>query len=93
MRFPSSLVKLSGIVVLAMTVLNGGAQAAPQGWKCSYGITPPYLRGSKIYYSCFGKDLTETRARARVQCRRLNDCETGACIPLNFTPRRSCGRG
>ena len=92
MGFRSSLLRAFGAAMLALAFMQGGAHAAPQGWKCSYGITPPYLRGSKIYYSCFGKNLNETRARARAQCSRLNDCETGACIPLNYTPRPSCGR-
>ena len=92
MRIRSFLLTIGGAALLVVALLHGGAQAAPEGWKCSYGITPPYLRGSKIYYSCSGKSLTETRARAQAQCRRLNDCEVGACIPLNYAPRPSCGR-
>jgi hypothetical protein len=87
MRIRSSLLTAGGAAFLVAALLHGGAQAAPEGWKCSYGTTPPYLRGSKIYYSCSGKSLSETRARARAQCRRLDDCEVGACIPLDYVLR------
>ena len=90
MRFRSTLFMTIAACAMALTV--SGAKAGPPGWECSYA-TFPFLRSrSKIYYSCTGTSLSETRARARAQCRRLNHCALGACIPLNFSPRRSCGK-
>ena len=69
------------------------SMAAPQGWECSYSVTP--LGGrftSTIFYSCSGRNLPETRARARSQCNSLPFCVTGACIPLNHSPRGGCRR-
>lgn len=82
----------AGATMFATAFLHGGALASPKGWECSYAIDPYRRTMSKIYYSCSGASLTETRARARWQCRRLNNCITGACLPLDFTPRRTCGR-
>ena len=92
MKSYSAILIIAATIMLAMTLPHRGAQAEPPGWKCSYGVTPAYLRGSRIFYACYGKSLSETRARARAQCRRLDSCETGACIPLEYPPRPSCGR-
>ena len=91
MQGRSSLLAVAGLATLVMAFQHGSAQAAPKGWKCSYAIAPVRNR-APIYYACYGKSLSETRARARAECRRLNSCDTGACLPLEFTPRRTCGR-
>ncbi len=82
--------------VFAALLGQGSAEAAPKGWKCSYKIVPiagPFFRDTgPYYYACFGRDLRETRARARARCRQLPSCSTGACLPLEYTPRSSCER-
>ena len=87
----------SALFAALVTLLGeGGAEAAPKGWKCSYKITP--IRGpffydtGPYYYACYGPALRETRARARARCSRLSRCTTGACLPLEYTPRRTCER-
>mgnify|MGYP001818685012 CR=1 FL=1 len=82
--------------VFAALLGQGRAEAAPKGWKCSYKIVPiagPFFRDTgPSYYACFGRDLRETRARARARCRQLPSSSTGACLPLEYTPRSSCER-
>jgi hypothetical protein len=96
MRIRSPLLA-AGAAVLAMAIPHGGAQAAPKGWQCGYSVTPivggPFLSDSGPYYfACYGRSLKETRARARADCRRRRSCQTGACLPLDFTPGRTCDR-
>ena len=96
MRSRSTLLAIAGAAMVAGVLLHSGAQAAPRGWKCDFserssGIGP-YGRSRTYFYSCYGRSLRETRARARRYCRRLFSCVTGACLPLDFTPRRTCGR-
>jgi len=78
-------------LMLNLTSLQASAQASPRGWQCSYSIAPR-LNRSPIYFACFGRSLKETRARARADCNRRASCNTGACLPLNYTPRQTCGR-
>lgn len=96
MRIRSRLMAAAGVAMIAMTVAQAGAQAAPKGWKCSYKVEPiagPFLRDTgPYYYACYGPSLNETRAQARARCGRLANCTTGACLPLDYTPRRECGR-
>ena len=91
MRIRSPLLA-AGATMFAMAFLHGSAQAAPKVWECGYAVVPYSRNMMKFYYSCSGKSFTETKARARAQCRRLNNCTLGACLPLDFTPRRTCGR-
>jgi hypothetical protein len=91
MRIRSPLLE-AGAAVLAMTFLLGSAQAAPKGWQCGYTVDPR-RDYSPVYFTCYGKSMSEAKARARAQCRRLPSCVTNACIPLDFTPRRKCERG
>lgn len=83
--------------LLAGLFLPSGAEAKLRGWKCSYSdhplhIGPARYRRGPYFYACYGLSLRETRARARARCRRLSSCNTGACLPLDHTPRRVCGR-
>ena len=91
MQNRSSLLAATVAAMLVVAPLNGSAFAAPKGWKCGYAIAPISNR-PPIYYACYGTSLTETRARARAECGRLTRCNTGACLPLEFTPQRTCGR-
>ena len=97
MRVQLSLFAAAGVVLLAMTFLPGSALAAPKGWKCSYAVRPLSIGSRRYdhgpyYYACYGRRLSETRARARAQCRRRASCDTGACLPLDYRPDRTCGR-
>ena len=88
MQIRYSLMAIAGAAMLAMTI---SAQASPRGWQCGYAVNPRgiYL---PIYFTCYGKNLRETKARARAECRRLPSCLPSACLPLDYTPRRTCGR-
>lgn len=82
--------------LLATTLLHTGAEAQPRGWQCNYKVTPIVgLRRydfGPYYYACYGRNLAETRARARARCSQMSSCDTGACLPLNYTPDRMCQR-
>ena len=96
MQARSILLAATGAAMLATAFAQGTAHAAPKGWRCGYAVTPivgPFFNDrGPFYYACFGKSLSETRARARADCRRRPSCVTGACLPLDFTPRSTCGR-
>ena len=68
----------AGAVLLAAAMPPGIANAAPKGWKCDYADHKIGIGlGSKDYvfnYSCYGKTLRGTRARAVAECRRLAGC-------------------
>jgi hypothetical protein len=91
MRTRYSLLAVAGATMLAMTIPHGGAQAAPKGWQCGYAVQPRPIY-SPVYFTCYGKSLSETKARARAKCRRLVSCVANACLPLDFTLRRKCER-
>lgn len=95
MRIGSCWLVAVGAAMVVMSVTQT-ADAGPRGWKCSYKIVPivgPFFYDTgPYYYACYGRRLRETRARARARCRRLANCTTGACLPLDYTPRRSCER-
>jgi len=95
MRMRSQWVAAVGAVMIAMSFAQN-AEAGPQGWKCSYKVVPIvgplFYDTGPYYYACYGRRLRETRARARARCRRLANCTTGACLPLDYKPRRSCER-
>jgi hypothetical protein len=91
MRTRYSLTAVAGATMLAMAIPHGGAQAAPKGWQCGDAVNPRGIY-SPIYFTCYGKSLSETKARARAECRRLSSCVTNACLPLDFTPRMKCER-
>jgi hypothetical protein len=91
MRTHYSILAVAGATMLAMAFLQGSAQAAPKGWQCGYASQPRPIY-SPVYFTCYGKSLSETKARARAECRRLSSCEASACLPLDSTPRRRCER-
>lgn len=98
MRVPSRRLIFGGALMCALVLAlltPRSAVAEPKGWKCSYKVEPlsggPFMLDTgPYYYACFGRNLRETRARARARCRELPWCTTGACLPLDFTPRSSC---
>ena len=96
MRIGLALCATASAMMLVFAWLQGGAEAAPKGWKCDYSVSPigfgPFGDTQTYFYSCYGRNLSETRARARGRCSRLPSCNTGACVPLNYTPRQSCDR-
>ena len=97
MKTPARYVTATLTILLSAVLLPGSAQAKPRGWKCSYAATPvligPFRYDSgPYYYACYGRNLRRTRADARVQCRRRHSCETGACLPLDYTPSSRCER-
>ena len=96
MRNRSLLLRVAGTVLLATAFPLGSAQAAPKGWQCGYSVLPivgSFFRDTgPYYYACYGRSLKEARALARADCRRRHSCQTGACLPLDYTPRKSCER-
>lgn len=92
------LIKLGAalaLIVLAVGMQPGAAEAEPSGWRCQYSIYGPFdRRRGPVTYNCYGASLTETRARMKARCRALDayDCQAGACLPLQFAPARSCER-
>jgi hypothetical protein len=83
------------LLVLALAVQQGYAEAAPKGWKCQYSIYGPFdwRRGPRFYY-CYGTSLPNTRERMKARCRALDvyECLPGPCFPLEFAPGKSCER-
>lgn len=87
-----SLIFAVGAAVLATAFPGNAAEAAPRGWQCSYANTPLNANTTTVYYYCTNKSLSHAKARARVQCGKLDFCVTGSCIPLKYTPRSVCKR-
>lgn len=79
------------ILVFAMVAQHGSAQAAA-GWRCEYAIETFGRNSRELVFSCYGKNLSDTRARARSRCRGLPRCQPGACLPINYSPRSSYER-
>lgn len=84
-----------GTLLVGSFLTASHAQANPRGWKCDFSrLTVGYRRygGRQITYSCYGRTLRGTRARARRACRGIHGCVTGACVPLDYRPRPYCER-
>ena len=84
-----------GALALGGFAISTEAEARPQGWRCNFAQTAYTLRHRRdirLTYACYGRSLRETRARARRACRRLSNCLTGACQPLNYRTRHYCSR-
>jgi hypothetical protein len=96
MRIRLLCLAVVGAAVVSVSLAQTSAEARPRGWQCGYKVIPIagplFYETGPYYYACYGRNLKETRARARATCRRLANCMTGACLPLDYAPRRSCQR-
>ncbi len=78
------------MLVLAIVIQQGNAQAEPKGWRCEYRVYSPTYRSGPRLYNCYGTNLRNTRARTKARCGNSPRCNVGACLPLDFAPRNSC---
>ena len=80
------------MLVLAIVIQQGNAQAEPKGWRCEYRVYSPTYRSGPRLYNCYGTNLRNTSARTKARCGNSPRCIVGACLPLDFAPGSSCER-
>ena len=78
-------------LLISLPAQDSYALTEPKGWICEYRINEGQSDGPTIY-NCRGATLQDTRARTKYRCVVNALCNAGACLPLDFTPSRSCQR-